>query len=364
VRIHRLSLEQFRNYSLLDLPFEAEGVNALVGPNGSGKTNILEAIGILSIGSSFRGIGDRDLVQWGKSHYRIRGALIRDDGTPQSLEVVFQHEPRRAKVAFVQDSKSALKDFVGVLPTVAFLPEDVLLLSGAPSVRRQFLDRTMIQVDPDLSETTMLFEKALRQRASLLRRLQEQGGDPRSLDPWDKELAPLAAKIIIARAELIAALSTTLHHEVERLGERWNRIEITLERTTESTDRESLTQELLAKLRELRPRDIAAGSTGVGPHRDDWTVRLDGRPTTVTASRGQERSVVLALFLLTASFVELRRMERPVILLDDACSELDAHHQKQLLSALDGYQVFLSSTHDVELSNGVRYCVSSGMVER
>lgn len=344
MRILRLTLEQFRNYPSREVDFGASAIHLFRGPNGSGKTNLIEAIGLLSLTKSVRGRDEQDLPAWGSSYYRIRGRVRRDDGEEETLEVASEVAPRRRKACFINDVKVSLSQMVGHLPTVTFLPQDLTLFSGPPAERRRFMDQLLCQIFPEYLTTLSTYLKIVQQRNALLKRLSEGGQDDGSLALWDKEFAAKGSVITLSRLELIETLNATFLSELKNLGESWTDAKILYSRKSETRDRESIEAELLKLLQDCRARDLAMGSTSVGPHREDWEVLLDGRPLPTFASRGQERVAVLALLFLEVSFLELRRGEKPVVLLDDAFSELDDAHQRSLLDGLKEYQVILTAT--------------------
>jgi len=344
MRLVSLKLEQFRNYSSLELPLDDGAIHLFRGPNGSGKTNLLEAIGVLSLTKSCRGKEEQDMVQWGENHYRVRGEVESDHGDRTRLEVVAEVRPRKRKAYFLNDVKTSLLQFVGFLPSVTFLPQDLHLFEGPPAERRRFIDQLLSQVSPDYLTAFSAYHKVLHQRNALLRRIAEGAEKEASLTLWDRELAAKGAIITRSRLELIEMLNLSFLAEVQHLGEHWKEAKLLYLRKGTEQEASAIEAEMIALLEEHRPRDLILGSTSIGPHRDDWSVEADGKVLQTFASRGQERVVVLALLFLEVSFLEMRRGERPVVLLDDAFSELDDHHQRALLDALKAHQVLLTAT--------------------
>jgi DNA replication and repair protein RecF len=343
MRVQQLRLEQFRNYPSLELDLSTSNIHLFRGPNGSGKTNLIEALGLLSLTKSVRGRDEADLPQWGKSHYRVRGFTENDAKETGIVEVVSEIAPRRKKACFVNDVKVSLSQMVGHLPTVTFLPQDLLLFSGAPAERRRFLDQLLCQISPEYLSTLSAYQKIVQQRNALLRRLAEGEKGEDVLTLWDRELAAKGSIITLARLELIETLNATFLTELQNLGEQWKDARMTYARKGERRSREEIEAEMLELLAANRPKDLAMASTSIGPHREDWEVFIEERALPTFASRGQERVAVLALLFLEVSFLELRRGERPVVLLDDAFSELDDAHQRALLDALQEYQVILTA---------------------
>lgn len=344
MRVLRLTLEHFRNYASHEVDLSGSNIHLFRGPNGSGKTNLIEAISLLSITKSVRGRDEQDLPRWGSPYYRVKGIIESDAKDTGTLEVVTEVTPRKRKACFINDVKVSLSQMVGYLPTVTFLPQDLMLFSGAPVERRRFMDQLLCQIFPEYLSTLSAYQKVVQQRNALLKRISEGRGDDGSLSLWDKEVARKGSVITLARLELIETLNATFLSELRNLGESWTEARILYDRRSEARDKQSIEDELLKLLNDHHPRDIAMGSTSVGPHREDWQVHIEGRPLPTFASRGQERVAVLALLFLEVSFLELRRGEKPVVLLDDAFSELDDQHQRSLLDGLKEYQVILTAT--------------------
>lgn len=345
MRLLSLSLEQYRNYAAITLDFPEDDLHLFVGPNGSGKTNILEAISLLSLTKSFLGLEEDDLRQWGTEHYRVRARAQTDAGDIEELEIVSQILPRKQKVCFLNGVKIPLVQMVGRLPIVTFLPQGLALFSGPPSDRRRFLDQILCQVSPGYFEALMGYQKVLKQRNALLKSISEGQADASFLMPWDHEIAAFGSALTLLRLELIGTFNLALREEMQALGEgTWQDVKVTYQRTGTANEREALRQEIITGLKDTVQRDVILRSTTVGPHRDDWMVEVESRPIITFASRGQQRVAILALLLLQGSYLELRRGEKPVILLDDIFSELDESHREKLMLAFSGHQVILTTT--------------------
>ncbi len=344
MRFTSLQLESFRSYGEASVTFPDEpGCVVFLGENGAGKTNLLEALSILSLTRSCRGSDEGELVMWNQSFYRLKAGVVSDTDETKSVEVVSEQAPRKRKVLFVNDIKTTASDFVGLVPTVTFLPQDLLLFSGPPAERRRFLDQLLSQVSPEYLAALSQYQQVLQQRNALLKTLAQGGGDSSTLDVWDREVSRAGSAITLARLELIETLTLTFGEELGRLGEAWKSVVLRYDRKTTARQPDELEDELFGLLRASRDRDIQLQATLVGPHREDWQVNVDGRDVPTFASRGQERTAVLALLFLQVSYLQLKRNETPILLLDDACSELDDRHQHLLLSGFPGAQVFLTA---------------------
>lgn len=329
-------------------------VHVLLGENGAGKTNILEAISILSLTKSCHRADETDIMCWGSDFYRVQATAICDSGIEQSFELVSQIMPRKQKGCFVNDVRVPVSAMVGQLPTVVFLPQDLELFTGAPSNRRAFLDQLLCQVSPEYLQTLMQHQKILKQRNALLRKIADGIAHRADLAVWDEQFAETGSVIMLRRMELIEVLQCTLAEELAHLGENWSDVQISYECKVHAREFTEAKQEMLSLLSHVQERDIIVQSTTLGPHRDDWKVIVDGRDIATFASRGQQRTALLALLFLQVSYLELKRGEKPVILLDDVFSELDDHHQVSLLSSLKEHQVIITSTHIPSQLHGAR----------
>jgi DNA replication and repair protein RecF len=367
MRLSRLLLEQFRSYDVLDVgfPLQESDVHVFVGANAAGKTNVLEAIGLLSLTKSCQGNEDEELIRWGSQHYRVTGEILSGSNESSRLEVACQLAPRRKKACFRNDVPVAVGEMVGTLPVVFFLPQDLGLFSGPPQRRRQFLDQLLCQVSPQYIAALSQYTKVLKQRNSLLKDIAQRRSAEDSVEIWDGQLAIAGAEVTLKRLELMEVLQCTIAEEIGALGESWKDVQLVYERKGEARTPTELTAELVQLLTKYRERDILLQATTVGPHRDDWQFLADGRSLPSFASRGQQRAAVLALVLLQVSYLELRRGEHPVLLLDDVFSELDSPHQEALLQSVTEHQVFITTTQVPPRLHGAQvWDVEQGMLQR
>lgn len=336
------------------MEFGEENVHVLVGANGVGKTNIIEAISILSLTKSCQKADETDIITWGQDYYRIKANISSDTEEDKTLELVSQISPRKQKACFINDVKVSINQMVGALPTVVFLPQDLELFTGSPSSRRRFLDQLLCQVSPEYMQVLMQYQKIIKQRNSLLRRIADGSARRTDLTVWDEKAAETGAVVMLRRLELCEMLQCTFGQELSSLGEDWDDAQIIYERKGEARDFGTAKSEMMDLLSHFQNRDIVLQSTTVGPHRDDWKVIVDGRDISTFASRGQQRTAVLALLFLEVSYLEIQRGEKPVILLDDVFSELDDHHQTSLLKSLEEHQVIITTTHVPKELHGAR----------
>ncbi len=358
MRLLSLTLENFRSYPALRFSCSG-GIHFLIGPNGAGKTNVLEAIALLGLGRSCRGVRMAHLGHWGSSFFRVRGEGQGDQGRETSFEMVHESQPPCAAY-FLRDSKVTLGKFLGRFPVTVFLPDDLHLFRGPPALRRRFLDRILTQVCPWYFPQLLRYRRVLHQRNGLLRR----SPLPSAAEflPWEQELARLGGAITLARLELLETLQLTFLRELASVGLSWSDVLFRFVRATTERDSSALEQEYLSRLQASRARDALLRSTTVGVHREDWRIEVQGRDLVTFASRGEQRLVFLALLLLSTAYLELRRLEKPVVLLDDLFSELDIEHQQMILPMLSAFQVFITATHVPQDVLGEQWQVGGGQV--
>jgi DNA replication and repair protein RecF len=274
----------------------------------------------------------------------VTATVLSDAGDEKSLEYVFQISPRRSSAFFIQDVKTPLLEFIGMLPTITFLPQALTLFTGPPADRRGFLDSLTTQLRPAFAAERMEYERILKQRNALLKQVASGEAKESALEIWDEQLSGIGARIIGERKTLLAEINRQLPGNVQTLGEAWETVEIRYEPTAKGDDAAAMRSALM----QCRSRDIILQSTTVGPHRDDWTCLADGRDISTFASRGQQRAALLGLLFVSAQLFGKARGEKPVILLDDVLSELDDAHQSALLTHLQDYQVLITATHPTE----------------
>jgi DNA replication and repair protein RecF len=373
VRLEHLSLTDFRSYESVELSLEP-GVTALVGPNGQGKTNLVEAVGYLATLGSHRVASDTALVRMGASQAVVRGRVVRDS---RAMLVELEINPGKANRARV--NKAAVprpREVLGILRTVLFAPEDLALVKGDPSERRRFLDEVLVARAPRLAAARADYDRVLKQRNELLKTagLARRSGGPdlRTLDVWDSHLSRAGAELLAARVELVEALrplvekayaavartmsSTTLDY-VSSLGP-----DVALE-----PDRDVLAAALQAALAAVRSDELERGVTLVGPHRDELALGINGLPARGYASHGESWSLALALRLASYDLLCADGGE-PVLILDDVFAELDVDRRERLASLVaPAEQVLITAAVAADVPEelaGARVDVMGGEVRR
>ncbi|MFP6567074.1 MAG: DNA replication/repair protein RecF [Dehalococcoidia bacterium] len=370
--ISRLSLVNFRSYENLSLEFP-EGLILLEGANGQGKSNLLEAAYLLAIAKSNRASMDREMVRseariGPQPHAQILAHLTLADGDVR-LQVDFSPSgnsgnPYSEAETATPEAAVFHKSFrvngvgrrassvVGVLNAVMFGAEDLELVYGTPSIRRRYLDILISQLDDRYLRSLQRYHKILAQRNHLLKRIRHRSASPDELQFWDVELIAEASFIIEQRANTLASLNdiaAPLHSELAGIDDMLElvyrpSIDIPQEVTVDVAA-EILTEGLANE----RSREIAQGFTILGPHRDDVEPQVAGMQASAYASRGQVRTVVLAMKLAEAEHLKRRRGQEPVLLLDDVLSELDSGRRNLVLDKAATYQQCFITTAEPDI---------------
>jgi DNA replication and repair protein RecF len=358
VELKRLQLSNHRNYAQLDLA-PGPGVNVFVGANGQGKTNLLEAVAMLALSSSPRARRDVELLGPVTPAARIRAEV---ESAGRTLEVTISSQAEGERVRRVIEVNGVRKrgvDLPGHFRVTLFWPDDLGLVKAGPELRRRFLNQMLVQIEPGHARALAGLRRVLEQRNSLLKRIAagEEAADV--LEAWNAELVAYGTEIARARARAVEDLrphAGRCHAEIAA-GER---LEIAYMGPPE---------DFAGAVEKSLTDDLRRGSTSVGPHHDDLLIQLDGRDARSYASQGQQRTAVVSLKLAEAALVSRRAGERPVLLLDDVLSELDAERRAALLRRVAGEgQVIITSAEmgpfPADLLTGARvWTVNSGRIE-
>jgi DNA replication and repair protein RecF len=391
VFIKHLSLADFRNYKTAEVSLNP-GVNLLVGPNGQGKTNLVEAIRYLSTLSSHRVAGYTSMIKQGSGQAIIR-ALASHEDRDVLLELELNRDaPNKARIN--KSPAQKVRDVLGYVNSVTFAPEDLDIIKRDPSNRRAFIDELVIQVWPRFAGVYADFERVLKQRNTLLKTARQTGAKGSALstlDAWDQSLISFGSEIIAARVDLVERLRPYLFAAYQSIAVTNNEPKILIkssllgtfvpswldeepaetdssEEFISTSNREEIAELYKAKLEIVRPKELERGITMVGPHRDDLLLMLGTLPAKGYASHGESWSYALALRL--ASIELLRKETRsgdPVLILDDVFAELDAGRRERLAAmAQQNEQVLITAAVAEDVPKELRasvFKVSAGVVE-
>ena len=357
-----LEMRDFRSYQEITLRPDP-GINVLVGPNGAGKTSVLEGIGYLATLNSFRRSPEASLVRDSAEAAIVRGEFATSTGGA-TIEIEIPATGRR-RVLLNGKRAASRADIAAVTAVVAFLPDDLDLVKRGPAYRREYLDDVAAQAWPAAGVDQSDYERALRQRNALLRK-EGRRADEATLDVWDDRVSRLGAKVLerrLAAAALLQPEVAALYAEMGEGAERfsWSYLSSGLGEIGLPASADTLTGPLHDAMASARQDDLDRRTTTVGPHRDEVVMRLDARDARTRTSQGEQRSIALGLRIAAFRVLSERRGSRPVLLLDDVFSELDADRGRRLVGHLPETQVFVTSARAEEVPLvGTRWTVAQG----
>lgn len=372
MHLRQLALTNFRNYVRLGLNV-GPGVTVILGENAQGKSNLLEAVHVLATTRSLRAGSERELVYWrasdeGLPFARLEGRIGRDHAELH-VEMLIRSEaadggngsgPVFSKTIRVNGLPTKAAQLVGQVNVVLFSPEDVSLAAGSPEGRRRYLDITNSQVDPGYLRALQRYRRVLIQRNHLLRQLRERRQPRDVLAPWNEEQVELGSAVLAQRLKMMAGIGDVVAERFRELSGTNQTLEVVYSPTAVpagvaagagAAGRDDLAGAFRARMAEVAPRELEQCVSLVGPHRDDFSFRLDDVDLNTFGSRGQQRLAVLALKLAEVEFMQAETGERPVLLLDDVLSELDPARQAFVLERTTGEgQTLITTTDLAELS--------------
>lgn len=345
--LYDIRLQRFRSYRDESFEFD-KAVNIIVGPNASGKTNLLEAILVVATGHSFRA-KDTEMLAQGAPWARLDADT--DEGA-RTIKFLPQESGVIKKEYVIQDQKLSRLSLQKTIPFVLFEPNHLMLLHGSPDLRREYLDTLLEQTTPGYGKVRRDYRRALAQRNALLKR--GSSAKPQ-LFAWNIRLSEIGAQVALARNELVDRISQKLpaiYHDLAR--SKAAEVQVAYQA---SCDIKQYGTNLLHGLEKRQDTDIERGYTTIGPHREDMAITFNGRDAADVASRGETRTALLALKILELEFVEDARDHRPLLLLDDVFSELDGARRRALTEVIKGYQTFITTTDaDVVVQHFMDQC--------
>ncbi len=333
--LKKLQVHNFRTYQALSLDLPP-GLSVFFGANGAGKTNLLEAVHVLAVGRSPRALREEELVRFGSPGYHLRGLALRSHADAL-VEVAYDRE--RGKTVRVNGHPSpALSALAGLLPVVFFAPDDLVLISGSPARRRSFLDHLLCQLEPSYAYHLDRYRDVLQQRNATLRDARLGRTSDALLPVWDEQLVLHGAALLASRLRLIEGLRPLLRDEYRALsGDEDVGLAYAPAAAAEAPPDPGATSAWLERLlAAVRPLERERGHTLVGPHRDDLLLTLGGLEARTFASQGQRRCLALALKLAAGRMMLSYLQMRPLLLLDDVFSELDAVRRQRLAERVAG----------------------------
>jgi DNA replication and repair protein RecF len=374
--LERLRLRNFRNYASLDIEL-FPGKNVLLGNNGQGKTNIMEAIYLCGTGKSYRTSRDTDLIRWGESTFYTASRFLRKNGDLLVEVACSLERGKRIRLNGVHQDMGM--EYIGAANVVIFGPDDLRIIKGGPVERRKFMDLEISAVHERYRKDLANYRRILTQRNTFLKDARHLVGSMHgkaALDVWDEQLVSVGARVMVKRAKVIDDLSVLAQNAYKEISSS-GLLELTYRPSFEvvdscPTDEQEMTQKWSALFRKellrLRQAELMRGITLAGPHRDDITFTLDGVDMRAFSSQGQQRTAVLALRLAELEFIRNEMGEDAILLLDDVSSELDPSKRAHLWKYIDrGIQTVITTTDEKALDElskpGKVFTVQSGSVQ-
>ena len=360
MRLLHLSLNNFRNYDRLDLDVPP-GVTVFWGDNAQGKSNLLEAVYYLATMRSFRAGLDRHVMTWAESFDPFRftriAAQIERGGNHVNIDIVLRGDTRGdegettplSKRIKINDVPKRAIDVVGTMTVVMFSPSDLQLVEGSPTIRRRYLDVTLSQEDPKYCRGLAHYNRVLIQRNHLLRSIRDRGTKVEEMHFWNDELIEAGSYLVRRRLATVTELAMVAQDSYATLSRTAEALQVSYRTNVIDTDSgcpvtDDIRLAFKARLDAVAQREVRFGVSLVGPHRDDLMFSLDGHAVSEFGSRGQQRTVALALKLAEMEHLARETGDSPVLLLDDVFSELDGHRRERVLHAVrQNQQVFITS---------------------
>jgi DNA replication and repair protein RecF len=353
LRCQRLLLSRFRNHDATAIEGFAPKINILTGPNGAGKTSVLEALSVLALTKSFTGADDRSLVRTGHASFDLAATFVSALNVELHVRIEYKlGPPAKRSIVINNDRLRSSAELIGRIPIVSLTPDDKAITSGPPDERRRFLNVVLSQASSSYLKDEIEYRKALRHRNSLLGEWKQRGGDPAGvLAPWTEMLVKFGTPVMLRRARFVDEFRPYLEASYALLSEgrevpsfRYAPIGLPDAIANENDARELLILEFKARESE----ELRRGVTLVGPHRDELHIMIDPeREAKRFASQGQHKTLLVAMKLAEYKFLEEATREKPILLLDDLFSELDAERSSRLLDLVSQEQfgqTFITST--------------------
>ena len=370
MRIKRLKVENFRNLEKLDIEF-SDGVNIIYGNNAQGKTNIIEAIYIFSFGKSFRANRDIELLKFDKEYFLSNIEIMKKD---RDLEMDFGFDKlsnkKMIKVNGVIQKK--ISDIIGKLNVVVFKPEDIKIVTDAPSVRRKYIDYLISSISKGYLENITKYKKVLEERNNLLKEIKVklkgnrvlEKNDEDFLDVYDKLLSKLNYEIYNERKRVIEKLNNYIYGIHLKLTENYINNEKLHIKYVSNVEEDI--QKMYNDLIKSRLNDINKGYTSFGIHRDDYIISINSLDVSIYGSQGQKKSSIISLKLSELKVIEEVIGEKPVLLLDDYMSELDERRRLKFLDIIEDIQIIITTTHKISIDGkeNTYFYVYNGKIER
>jgi len=342
--LRELEIKQYRNYSYQKLLF-TKPITLFLGQNAQGKTNLMESIYVLAMTKSHRSTKNKEWIAWEEQFSWIKGQIERKRG-PLRLEIQLTEKGKKAKINGLEQKK--LSDYIGALNIVMFAPEDLSIVKGSPQQRRRFLDMELGQISPLYLHHLAQYQKVVTQRNQWLKESTKNKGFTELLEILSQQMAELAIKLTMKRLEFLVKMEKWAGEIHQNITQGREHLTIKYQPSFQIDPEASiaqLTEAYLGQLAKLKEREIARGTSLLGPHRDDFYFYINQNNVQQFGSQGQQRTAALSLKLAEIQLIYEEVGEYPILLLDDVLSELDGSRQTHLLDAIkDKVQTFVTAT--------------------
>lgn len=349
MKIKEIQIKNFRNYRHLNLKLN-ENFNVFFGRNGSGKTNILEAISMLISGKSFRTSKDKDVLNFDANAYEI-DALIERQGLEKDYNLLYERDKKK-KIQVNLSNVSTLRELRRESPLVVFIPEDMKIVKEGPSLRRKYLDEAISNLDLIYRYNLNKYNKILKEKNELLKVRNRNLNERLLFEAYNIQLASLGSYIVMGRKKYIDTLNEEIKDVHLNISDGDEIIYIKYESPLEQyNDLKEIENYMLEGLRKALDRDLFVKYSTYGPHRDDLEIFVNDRELKVFGSQGQQRSAIISMKIVEINLIEKYRNIRPILLLDDVFSELDSYRRKKLIDSISGIQSFITMAEKMYLED-------------
>ncbi len=361
--LNNLKIINFRNYTNLEINFSPE-INFITGDNGSGKTNILEAISIISNLKSFRNINDNNIIKWNNDSYYCSGEISNSEHTKFEVGYSFHNNKPKKKIKIDSHEIKKVSDYYGKLITVNFIPTDINIINGSPELRRRYFDSVISKLYPEYIDELNKYKEICHSRNLLLKKIKDNKGDFKLLEIWNKMFSDKASLILKKRKSFITQYNEFFQKNYLQISGEENSPYIHYMTTLKSEDNDSI----LSEVNYNSKIDIRRGSTVSGPHRDDYMISNSDKMAFINyASQGQKRTASISLKLSEVEIIKEIKNKKCIILVDDIFSELDEKRRNSMIDSLkkEGQIIFTMVNHLYNksiLSNSKQFFVNKGIV--
>ncbi|MFZ5518101.1 MAG: DNA replication/repair protein RecF [Candidatus Zhuqueibacterota bacterium] len=342
--LNSIELADFRNYQHVSLEFSAHN-NFFIGNNAQGKTNLLEAIYLLCLSKSFRTKHEKEAILFSAEKFLIKGDFLLNTNNLQ--KIFFDCSIKQGKDIYINRKRlSKISELIGNFPVVISSPEEYDLTLGPPPERRKFVDILLSQIYKKYFSLLQDYHRIVLQRNSVLSNWKFSGSKtPAFLEPWDEKLIQVGSDLTTYRKEFSLQFSEKISTIYSKLVSSNEKLSFEYKPNIPAEDNDEIKNRFKEKLAKNRKNEIQRGTCLIGPHRDDFVFKINGRELKKYGSRGQHKTVLITLVIAEANLIEERKNEKPVILIDDLYSELDVEREKKILHLLNGMgQIFITST--------------------